>query len=475
MADVLIRHDIWRLEQDDPWDDVTLAYALAIREMQSRPADDPTSWEYQAAVHAVPDGVTPDKFRDQCQHNSWFFLPWHRMYLYWFEQMIRSTLAGMTEVDITARDTWALPYWNYDRGEDSRRLPAAFREDKLPDGSVNPLLVAKRADYVNAGEPLPALATSASNSLRVVPFSLPIGPGRPAGFGGFVTRWHHFDELTTTPGALEGTPHNDVHGEVGGSGGFMSAFATAPLDPIFWLHHCNIDRLWEVWRAEGDPNHTNPTESGWTNFSFDFHNANGDAVVHHPAQVVETTQLGYQYDDLTVPTPPRRRAPMTTPPSRELPELAGASDAQVELRGQAQAVTFALAQPAELRRREAGEPPSRVYLNVENIEGERNPGLTYGVYLGTIDEPDDTYHVGNVSFFGIERVSDVTREGGHGLRYAFEITELIDRLQDEGRWDPDRVTVTFAPLRPPSPAPQGREAAEAQPGVTIGRISVFYE
>jgi hypothetical protein len=31
-------------------------------------------------------------------------------------------------------------------------------------------------------------------------------------------------------------------------GGFMGAFNSAGLDPLFWLHHCNIDRLWEVWR-----------------------------------------------------------------------------------------------------------------------------------------------------------------------------------------------------------------------------------
>ena len=38
-----------------------------------------------------------------------------------------------------------------------------------------------------------------------------------------------------------------------GVGGWMSAFATAAQDPIFWLHHANIDRLWEAWLALGDP------------------------------------------------------------------------------------------------------------------------------------------------------------------------------------------------------------------------------
>jgi tyrosinase len=41
----------------------------------------------------------------------------------------------------------------------------------------------------------------------------------------------------------------------------MSGFNTAARDPIFWLHHANIDRLWEAWLALED--HANPTGSRW--------------------------------------------------------------------------------------------------------------------------------------------------------------------------------------------------------------------
>jgi tyrosinase len=53
-------------------------------------------------------------------------------------------------------------------------------------------------------------------------------------------------------GVLEGQPHNNVHNCVGGmslqknNGGFMQA-NLSPVDPIFFLHHSNIDRLWDVW------------------------------------------------------------------------------------------------------------------------------------------------------------------------------------------------------------------------------------
>lgn len=37
---------------------------------------------------------------------------------------------------------------------------------------------------------------------------------------------------------------------------------TAALDPIFWLHHANIDRLWEVWLGD-NAEHVNPTDAKW--------------------------------------------------------------------------------------------------------------------------------------------------------------------------------------------------------------------
>lgn len=43
------------------------------------------------------------------------------------------------------------------------------------------------------------------------------------------------------------TPHGTIHTSVGGSGGSMSSISTAAHDPIFWLHHCNVDRYFYNW------------------------------------------------------------------------------------------------------------------------------------------------------------------------------------------------------------------------------------
>jgi tyrosinase len=130
MADRFVRQDIWTLEQQ-PWHPVTMAYALAVREMRRRDAENPTSWAYQTAVHWT-DMRNPGPFRDQCQHNTWYFLPWHRMYLYWFERIVRSVIQTLDEVDERTKATWALPYWDYwDPRPPGSTAPPPFK-DSLP-------------------------------------------------------------------------------------------------------------------------------------------------------------------------------------------------------------------------------------------------------------------------------------------------------------------------------------------------------
>src|SRR4051812_22282327 len=95
--------------------------------MRTLPARDPRSLAYQASVHGVglESDPAPDSFRSQCQHNCWYFLPWHRWYLYYFEQTIRSLLPDIDEVPADVAESWALPYWNYGRAE-TRTLPPEF-------------------------------------------------------------------------------------------------------------------------------------------------------------------------------------------------------------------------------------------------------------------------------------------------------------------------------------------------------------
>jgi hypothetical protein len=485
-----VRRDIWNLEHEQTWHPITKAYALAVDGMRSRD-DDPdktTSWSYQAAIHGVAPGEPFDQWRNQCQHNTWFFLPWHRLYLYWFERIARAIVETHEEVSEETRATWALPYWNYARLGEYAKLPPALRDPQMDDGRDNPLYVKQRRPAYNAGAALPDTVVSLAALDDYPLFTDDHAAGATAGFGGPPVGWHH-DGGTSIPGALERTPHADVHVQIGGRSappdgapGFMSLFETAGLDPVFWLHHANIDRLWAVWHNAPDPR-LDPSDDAWTQPKkpFDFHDEQGQPVTGVPADAVDTATLGYSYEDVSYPTTARRRRglPPPEPPPDHPPELVGATDRPLELRGRRATVEVELAAPTGPRRR-AGQPdmPNRVYLNLEDVEADENQGLSYAVYLNAPpaegDESED-FHVGNVSFFGIEQASnlDVDHPGGHGLSYAFDVTRVVDELREEALWKPEQASVSFLPVAPELGGSEEAAAVDVPP-IKIGRVSFFY-
>ncbi|KFA68304.1 hypothetical protein S40285_07211 [Stachybotrys chlorohalonatus IBT 40285] len=50
-------------------------------------------------------------------------------------------------------------------------------------------------------------------------------------------------------GPLEGSPHGAVHAGISGGNGDMGPM-TSPNDPIFFLHHAQVDRIWWLWQQE---------------------------------------------------------------------------------------------------------------------------------------------------------------------------------------------------------------------------------
>ena len=85
----------------------------------------------------------------------------------------------------------------------------------------------------------------------------------------------------------------------------MSYPRTAALDPIFWLHHANIDRLWEVWRRN-PPAHMDPTDPNWINGPgnigervFAAPRPDGTAWIYTPGEMSDLENRGYNYDDLS--------------------------------------------------------------------------------------------------------------------------------------------------------------------------------
>ena len=475
---VFVRREAWALQSADTFDAITLAYAKAIQVMQTRPASDPTSWTYQAAIHATfaapPAGAT----WNDCQHQSWFFLPWHRMYLYYFERIVRKAVG-----DAGGPADFALPYWNYDKPFPGNTLPPAFRTPTLPDGTANPLFVPspqRRAGLVSGGQ-VPGTVTSSTNAMSMMNFSSP--PLLPSFGGGRVGPAHFGGAL----GALESTPHNDMHPTIGGpqvgqcQGGLMTDPRCAALDPIFWQHHANIDRLWNVWLALGG-GRANPSETAWLTQVFVFHDETGAQVTISGADVVDSaTQLGYVYDDEPVPAERMPAMAPTAMPSRP-PELVAASEEPFELAGTSASVSLTVPRNSESLVAAASDDERRVLVSVEDIEAERDPGLAYAVYFDMPGDPDrERRHIGNVSFFGIEAMNDPDQphDGAPGFRHTFDATDVVKALEDQNLWDHASMTVRFEPIRvlsPPGEELSAEAEAEAMAPVApvrIGRVSLF--
>ncbi len=458
----------------NPWHPVVLAYAKAVKTLQSRPLSDPTSWRYQAAIHGLAATTPPPGAPwNSCQHSTWYFLPWHRMYLATFEEIVRAAvIANGGPAD------WALPYWDYSGPSPANTLPAAFRRPTLPDNTTNPLFVAQRrggtgANSINNGAQINPVNTSSTTAMTSTVFTTP-SSGFPVGFGGPATGFAHFGPA---PGLLENQPHNIMHVVIGGTGGLMTDPDTAALDPIFWLHHANIDRLWETWRVNGG---TNPTPLTWRRRTFRLRTATGMIVKMRPENVVDTVaQLDYTYDSIpaVAALPPGGPAAMTRRPR---PKMIGRSDTRVQLgRGGAQTIV-ALDPTAGTTTAAAaagsGGSDRRVILELADIEGAANPGVVYGVYVNLpVDRNEATlesHRVGLVSLFGIEHSTAAGSPAPQPLRYRFDITDVVDRFRVTG--DVTELNVELLPLDPDNPddSDDDATAAAAVAPVSVGTIAV---
>ena len=475
------------LQPGDAWDPIFEWYARGIRTLQGRLLHDPTSWRYQAAIHAydrqsdplqgpgdqLPSAADQKRFWNQCQHMSWFFLPWHRLYLTYFEQMVRAAIVAQG-----GPDGWALPYWNYgDRNNPrARQLPLAFTLPTLPDGTANPLRIEDR-NRGNTNRPVATANEADARAALLDPRFVAASVGGTAGFGGPQTAFSHGD-LGTAMGKLEGTPHGTMHVAVGG---FMGSFATAGLDPLFWLHHANVDRLWEVWRRR-DAAHRDPAQAQWrTGVRFALHDARGQVIEHTALDAVETTAvpMGYSYEDVSDPVAPaaappgagQRRAAMGDHP----PELVGATDAPVVLTGEPTTARVPIeTATGPAARRSAGEP-REVHLNVEQVTG-LEASVNYAVYLNVPDGASPEEHpelfAGLVSTFGVpEATRGAAGRPANGVTVSLDVTEVVQRLETQGSWT-GAVHVTFVPES--LPPEQGRLAAPAASSpITVGRVSVY--
>lgn len=204
-----------RRQSVDSLDEPALAaFRAGLLAMQA--LNDDRGYGHWAGLHGLP-------LPFWCKHGDPLFLPWHRAYLYFFEQFLIDVAPGV-----------ALPWWDWST---QAGIPAAYGTATLPDGSANPLASGPvtgipRRQFEQAGlQPI-----DRTSRLPDVPENLP----SPAEVDDVLSA----TDFTDFTQRLEDL-HNGVHVWVGGS---MGIIPLAAYDPIFWAHHTMIDRLWYLWQ-----------------------------------------------------------------------------------------------------------------------------------------------------------------------------------------------------------------------------------
>jgi len=389
----------------DASDPVLVSYRKAIKAMQALPQSNPLSWIYQGAIHWTT--LTPLLTSwDNCEHGTEFFWSWHRMYLYWFERIVRKMCED---------PCWALPYWNWAPGSDFH-LPAPFRDP------TSELYTVNRDPLMNSGAgALNAGAVSVVGSFSLMDF--------------FSTNLN-----------IQG-PHGSVHVEVGG---WMGSVPTAAQDPIFYVHHSNVDRLWDLWLAQGGGRSDPVLNAPWTGKTYTFFDESGSAVKMSACEILRAAeQLHYVYEgeppqvlDFCKRRPPRQFWEFERAVLIELP------GPPVELRSET--VTF----PIELREisgkvRAVLESKGDVLLlELEEVEAEQPPGVAWAVYVGPAGEEeaeagvDSPSYVGTLSLFG----SGVRSETHHEFKPAHFVYPLNRAVQAALKAKAEHLQVSFVPL-----------------------------
>lgn len=220
------------------------------------------------------------------------FLPWHREYLRRFERALQRVDRSVT-----------VPWWDWARDHSPTAAPwtadllggdgdayyerevttgpFAYRKGRWPltvndDPATRPFL---RRALGASGVPLPTEA-EVERALAVVPYD-----AAPYDM--------EADPAQSFRAALEKLLHNNVHLWVGETmlGG------SAPNDPIFFLVHCNVDRLWALWQARNPSMRYLPAGGGPEGHNLDdpMWPWGGEPSPPTAAKVWDHTKLGYLY------------------------------------------------------------------------------------------------------------------------------------------------------------------------------------
>ena len=232
-------------------------YKDAISQMQNLPSDDPRSWVAQASIHGTDSGFT-FCHSQQWNSNGPYFLPWHRGYLFQFEEICR---------ELTGEESFALPYWNWAL---DKSVPSDFSTQ-----NSNPLFTVRARDTLDGS------------------------PGTPSPFSHVRLNQIFQGSYIGFSNNLRTDPHNTAHWWIGG----VLGAPNSPLDPLFWCHHCMVDYCWYDWQVvQGN---TNPEDNSWRNQTWNhFVNRDGTARSIDAGSTVLYPLLNHSYEETAITEAP---------------------------------------------------------------------------------------------------------------------------------------------------------------------------
>ncbi|KAF3903032.1 Tyrosinase [Arthrobotrys entomopaga] len=278
--------------------DVFNLLVLALAQIMNANSTDPFSYFGLAGIHGAPYVPWPDPketgdFNTKwgyCTHRSVIFALWHRPYMLALEQTlyyaainIANTFSGSDKTKYrNAAKQVRWPYWDW-------AVATPGQQSHLPKCVMTPEISVMQPD--KNGKAVKATITNpfygykfkgTENSFLTKPFAggLEASNRRPkTSLGssqdqitdttmesGFITRRKKAYDLLSTnstyndfSNSLENI-HNDVHVQIGGPG-LMAYIPYAAFEPMFWLHHNNIDRFLAMWQAANPGEYLEPDDA----------------------------------------------------------------------------------------------------------------------------------------------------------------------------------------------------------------------
>ena len=267
-------------------------------------------------------------------------------------------------------------------------------------------------------------------------------------------------------------------------GGWMGNVPAAAGDPIFYVHHCQVDRLYASWEAESGVSYnwgtsaTQPSEKDWTTEKAFFADEKGNLVEIELGGAVSTAKLGYIYDNLAKPPagPLLSQLPAAATAARPFAKLAamrtgnvriGAGGTTMTLDQGAAALTAAPTPGAA-----AGGAETLVLSGIKLL---RRPPAPLQVFVnlpaGTAPQLNSPYYVGVLNLFNFDlgtgapmaHGADHTPAGGGEAK--FDVGAILSAQRAKGLWDGNGITVTVTTL--------GADNAAAVTYLTIGSVALL--